>query len=104
MRQRSTISSSDLKHADIPRVDATWPEISRFALTFDCAEDDPYRLTAQLSGASEADRIPRVRALLFAEQRRFNHWGRKPDTIEMVAFHRVLELIRQKLQDSGAGL
>jgi hypothetical protein len=42
-----------------------------------------------------------LRAHLFFEQRRWNHYGRQPDEEALKAIRRVLALIRQRLSESG---
>ena len=105
------IPTQDLKLADVPDLSSPWsgPDkstpwrtISGFALTFDSAERDPYHLEENgLAGLSSDSNLVLLRAHLFFEQRRWNHFGRPPDEKAMGEIRRVLALIRGKLSQSA---
>ena len=61
------------------------------ALTFDPVESDPYHLKVQdLVALPAACSLVKLRAYLFLEQRRWNHFGRKPDSNTTSAIRGVL--------------
>jgi len=96
------IPTQSLKLSDVPNESASWPTIGRFALTFDPAEDDPYQLKVQdLAALSASSSLIRLRAHLFLEQRRWNHFGREPDAASMSSIRRVFALIRAKLSEQS---
>ena len=92
------ISTRELKISDVPDVSASWHVIGRFALTFDPAEKNPYDLQSQdLNILTEHSDLTELRKHLFAEQRRWNHFGRPPDSEAMSEIRRIVELIHGKL-------
>jgi hypothetical protein len=94
------IPTRSLKLSDVPDEASSWSTIGRFALTFDPAEKDPYRLEVQGLATLPADSsLVLLRAYLFLEQRRWNHFGREPDVSTMSAVRRIVTLIREKLSE-----
>src|SRR5665213_1399053 len=92
------IPTNGLKLSDVPDESAAWQTIGRFALTFDPAEKDPYHPSPNDPAAvSSASSLTDLRAHLFFEQRRWNHFGRLPDAAAMLAIRRLIGLIRAKL-------
>jgi hypothetical protein len=98
------IPTNNLTLPDVPEESAPWSIIGSFALTFDPAENDPYHLKDQdLTKLSAGSSLTQLRAHLFLEQRRWNHFGREPDATAMPAIRRIVALIRAKLSGQGAG-
>jgi hypothetical protein len=97
------IPTKSLKLSDVPDESAVWPTIGSFALTFDPVEDDPYHLKEQdLAALSVGSSLARLRAHLFLEQRRWNHFGREPDATAISAIRRIVGLIRSKLSEQSS--
>ncbi len=93
------IPSASLKLSDVPDEHAEWREISLFALSFDPAESDPYAIKDQSFDLITADTdLVALRSRLFFEQRRWNHYGRHPDTAALENIRRLVRLIRSKLE------
>jgi hypothetical protein len=91
------IPTEQLKQSDVPNASAPWSIIGLFALTFDKKELDPYQLKDQdLSKLSIDSSLTELRAHLFFEQRRWNHFGRAPDPAVMSEIRRILLLISVK--------
>src|SRR5882757_3398559 len=87
-----------LMRSDVPDESALWSAIGLFALTFDPNELDPYGLKDHsLEKLSVESSLVELRAHLFFEQRRWNHFGREPDATAMSAIRRILSLVRTKL-------
>jgi hypothetical protein len=92
------IKTSDLTLPHVPTESDDWHVIGRFALTFDPKEADPYSIADQSFDAMAPDtELVHLRARLFLEQRRWNHFGREPDTAAMAGIRKILSLIRMKL-------
>ena len=104
----ATIPTTALTLLDVPEGSASWSgddatapwkTISKFALTFDPAEHDPYHLAPSgLSGVTPETSLVLLRAYLFFEQRRWNHFGRPIDEKSLAEVRRLVALIRSKLE------
>jgi hypothetical protein len=96
----TSIESRDLKLTDVPGVDAEWSDIVRFALTWDFTKRYPrYRPEEQgWELVGELWSIDSLRARLFFEQRRWNHFGRLPDERTLAEIRRLVGLIRRKVE------
>ena len=98
------IPTKSLKLSVVPNESGPWPTIGRFALTFDPAEKNPYHLEVQdLATLPAGSSLVQLRAYLFLEQRRWNHFGREPDANTISAIRRVVALIRTKLSEQSKG-
>jgi len=94
------IPTKSLTLSDVPDRLAPWPIIGSFALTFDPAEKNPYRLEEQkLTALSVNSNLVELRAHLFLVQRRWNHFGREPDSAAMSEIQTLVGLMREKLSE-----
>ncbi len=96
------IPTSNLTLSDVPESDAEWERIKLFARTFDVHESDWYEKAGadqDLSKLTANAELALLRAHLFLEYRRWNHFGRPIDNTSLVAIQRVVSLIRAKLAD-----
>lgn len=85
----SEISNDNLTILDIPKFDAGWGEIGRFALTFNgydfhggihaCGEIANQWLEAYEKNGTYPTTLTDLRTCLFFEQRRWRHYGYEPD-------------------------
>jgi len=92
------IPTENLILSDVPDESAPWSVIGNFAITFDPSEYDPYHISEQdLAKLSASSSLVRLRSHLFLEQRRWNHFGREPDAVALLAIRRIVGLIRLKL-------
>ncbi len=92
------IRSTDLKKTDLPPVNANWAQISSFALTYDPREMGSYGIKAgTLSNASPASSIIELRAHLYVEQRRWNHFVSPISDEVILNLRSLLEWMRGKL-------
>lgn len=103
---RITISSDELKSSDVPSADADWKEIVQFAHTL-----DGYLEAGSLDAAStiankylnaspkllDALTLAELRISLFFEQRRWNHYGRKPEGDDLNYIRSLVEEIRSRV-------
>ncbi len=97
------ISSDQLEAKDVPRSRANWSEFSAFALRFDPMVIEKIGYGAQLADLTNATRdssIDQLRAHLFIEQRRWNHFCREPDYRTTMRLREILDLIREKLKSA----
>jgi hypothetical protein len=93
------IHTNDLTLRHVPLPNAAWKALAAFALTF-----DPIELTGQhgdkaadLSNADEGSSLVELRAHLYVEQRRWNHFGREPDSVTMSKLRSIVVLVRSRL-------
>src|SRR5438270_14076943 len=93
------IASNQLKLSDIPEESAHWPQIVRFALTFDWRRGyQHYQVEDQdLSQLSSSSSLEELRGRLFFEQRRWKDSGKKPDAPAMKQIRRMIGIIRSKV-------
>jgi hypothetical protein len=93
-----TIPTASLRLEDVPALDSKWKTLAAFALSFDPRETADYgEKLADLGNASSDSSLAELRAHLFVEQRRWNHFGEEPDEISIKRLREVVGLIRQKL-------
>ena len=86
---------------DVPVPGDKWEKLSLFALTFDPLEMGTYgQRAADLNNASSNSSISELRAHLYVEQRRWNHFCREPDNLTMLRLRQVVGFIRQKLEST----
>lgn len=92
------IPSHDLAASQVPGAGASWNDIVRFAATFDREEYDHRRLAFQdLDALSAETPLVELRAQLFMEYRRWNHFGRPPEGADMQAIQHLMNLIRHAI-------
>lgn len=95
------LSNETLRRAQVPAPDAPWDAIEPFALTFDGYAKLGPRLGDLANGHLEAGTVPddldELRGCLFFEQRRWRHFGERPDARTMAHVRRLLDAIRRKL-------
>ena len=94
------IPTKILTLSDVPNESEPMSVIKRFALTFDPSEDDPYQLDYRdLPTLSVDSGLVRLRAHLFLEQRRWNHYVSQPNADDILAIRRIVGLIRVALSE-----
>ena len=93
------ISSGYLVPSDVPGVGADWNEIVVFSSTFDLAEMHYGQLASrELSSIDQNASLIELRSLLFYQWRRWNHFGRPPETGDMTGIHHLIECIRAHVE------
>jgi hypothetical protein len=98
----SVIPTASLKLDDVPLPESKWAKIAAFALTFDPREMGEYaQQAAELDNVSLNSSVMELRAHLYVEQRRWNHFGEEPSATELKKLREILSLIRQKLAQSS---
>jgi len=95
------IASSELRLSDVPEESAHWPQIERFARTFDWRRGyHHYELEDQdLSKLGSSSSLEELRGHLFFEQRRWNDFGKKPDALAMQQIRGIIGIIRSKVPE-----
>lgn len=97
------IPHGQLREEHLPRAGAQWTKIVPFASSFNAYEElggfEPAALAANckaqdLGSCSLTD----LRAALFFEYRRYNHFGYDPEPDEMIRLHSLIEAIRGKIK------
>jgi hypothetical protein len=94
----SIIPSDRLNREDIPDIGASWTLLSRFALTFDVREFNPYEIFNTEEALLDNNlSIAKIRAILYVEQRRQNNiYGPKdPEAIARMQY--AVSLLRDIL-------
>lgn len=99
------IANSELRDDLLPPRDAPWHTIKAFACSYDAYQQfgDNRSLGALANEKAKEPRhctLAELRAALFFEYRRFNHFGYDRDANAMLHLHALVEEIRQRL---GAG-
>ncbi len=91
------IPNEQLQASMIPRPTAGWDAIQRFALTF-----DGYKRWGDecgvIANARRQGTLTELRTCLFYEQRRWRHFGEKPDADAISYIRSLVEQIRQRVQ------
>ncbi len=100
------IPHHDLLEEHIPRHGASWSKIVTFASTFNAYEQlqgfKPAAFAANQKALNfSACTLTDLRAALFFEYRRYNHFGYEPDAPAMVHLHALVEEIRQRMQNGA---
>jgi hypothetical protein len=91
------IPNDRLTVAKIPREDATWSEIVRFAHTFNTYKQlGSFERCAEIANSKRTETLTDLRTCLFFEQRRWNHFGAQPDADAMIYIRELLTMIRAK--------
>jgi hypothetical protein len=92
------IKNEQLAIPDIPGPRANWETVEKFALTFDGYETlGSFEAVADVANAHKDDTSTDLRTCLFFEQRRWRHFGYKPDRAAMKYIRGVIEQIRAKV-------
>lgn len=95
------IPTASLKLDDVPLPEAKWGKLAAFALTFEPREMGDYgQKAADLRNVSTNSSLVELRAHLYVEQRRWNHFGEEPDAEAMKGLREIVGLVRQKLARS----
>jgi hypothetical protein len=97
MPMADPIPNEALRHADVPRRDAAWSEVVRFAQTFSAYAQmgavSPCEVVAE--HRRDCKTLSDLRACLWLEYRRHNHLGYPPDAEKMQYIYELLERIRE---------
>lgn len=87
-----------MKLNNVPHPKSDWSKLSAFALTFDPHEIGAYGQHANnLDNALKSSSISELRAHLYIEKLRWNHFGREPDEMTMKKLREIIQFIQQKL-------
>lgn len=98
MSASRVIPTSRLRLENVPEVNAEWSEMAAFALTYDPAEMGGYGgQAADLKNVRQEATTAELRAHLYVEQRRWNHYGTPPDEETMTRLKKIIGLIRGRL-------
>jgi len=96
------IPTSELQLGDVPTQDSTLYEIELFALTFDPREENAPKVSVDdLDNVTMQSSLVELRAHLYTQQRRWNHFGRNPDSKTEQQLRAIVDLIRQQLTKSA---
>ena len=93
-----------LREEHLPRPGAQWKGIVPFASTFNAYEHFKGFKPAAIAANQKAQDLSvcsftDLRAALFFEYRRYNHFGYDPDAAAMVHLHSLVEEIRRRIQN-----
>lgn len=92
------IPNGDLQVKRLPRNEADWDTIQRFALTFDAYSHwGSFDRCAEIAESRRRDTLTDVRTCLFFEQRRWRHYGEEPDMQAMIYIRALIEEIRTRV-------
>lgn len=91
------ITNEALTLSDIPSTAASWPDIARFALTFNGYEVWEFEVCAEIANARRHNSLTDLRTCLFFEQRRWRHFGEDPEGEDMAYIREVVEKIRGRV-------
>lgn len=98
MEPPSIIPTADLTLRHVPLPDAAWKVLATFALTFDPIEMNQYgQAAADVNNAGEGSSLVELRAHLYVEQRRWNHFCCEPDRIALEKLRGIVVLVRSRL-------
>lgn len=95
---KNIIETAALRLEEVPESYASIKRINEFALSFDCDEQKGQLITENLDSNFEGLEIRTLRAILFVEQRRWNHFGQDYDKNTE---HRIRELIKAIRKNLG---
>ncbi len=91
-------SNDGLTLANIPSPKAQWRAITKFALSFDGYEYwGSSEKCAKIANLRRNRTLAELRTCLFFEQRRWRHFGEKPDKEAMKYIRGLIEKIRMKV-------
>jgi hypothetical protein len=88
-------ADSELSLADIPDLDAEWPEIARFAGSFNAWQALGPEETHQIVIQRRSESISDLRARLFVHKRACTHSGSSPSAEAMREIREILVALRQ---------
>ena len=92
------ISTKNLTKSDLPIYGASWDEIIVFASTFDTEKEfDESEKTKGLQEIDGSSSILKIRMTLHLEWRRYNHFGRRPDSFIHNKAWDAIEFLREQL-------
>lgn len=97
---KNTKNTKDLKLEDVPHFHASIKKINEFALSFDSEEQKGQLLEENLNSNFESLELGTLRAILFIEQRRWNHFGEEYDKITENRIRILIKVLREKLERS----
>ena len=93
----SPISSAELKLGHIPEI-RDWTDVIEFAATFRLASEFPDGCSILgLSDLREDSSVAEIRAALFIEYRRYNHFGHRPPAEVLEEARAAVQRIRERL-------
>jgi hypothetical protein len=104
VRLGTQIPHHELREEHVPRPDAQWGRIIPFASTFNAYEQLGGFEPAAIAGNEKARdlracTLTDLRAALFFEYRRYNHFGDDPDAPAMIHLHALVEEIRRRIRN-----
>jgi hypothetical protein len=92
------MANARLEPGHIPQPDASWEEISRFALTFDgYSYWGSFERCAEIANSRHPSTLTELRTCLFFEQRRWRHSGEDPDQEALQYIHELVSQIRARV-------
>jgi hypothetical protein len=90
------ISDDELKKSDVPPRGSDWSMIVRFAQSFNGYDSLGFEHCAELAnGRKPCITLADIRACLFFEYRRHNHFGSPPDIQTLPRIEDLLDRIRE---------
>ncbi len=92
------ILSKDLTASDVPSKVTSWSDVIPFAATFRLTEEFPNGSHIQgLNDISRNSTVAQIRAALFVEYRRYNHFAYEPENDVLETARQSLNWIRERL-------
>ena len=93
----SPIPSTELKLEHIPEI-RDWTDVIEFAATFRPASEFPDGCSVRgLSDLRADSSVAEIRAALFVEYRRYNHFGHRPPADVLEEARAAVQRIRERL-------
>lgn len=96
---KNIIKTIDLKLENVPQPNASIKRVNEFALSFDWEEQNGQLMVENLDSDFEGLEIGILRAILYLEQRRWNHFGQDYSKITEERIRELITAIREKLAD-----
>jgi len=98
------IRHHELREEHVPRPGTQWGKIIPFASTFNAYEQLGGSKAVAIAGNQKSQDLAActltdLRAALFYEYRRYNHFGYDPDEMAMTHLHALVEEIRRRIQN-----
>ena len=95
----TAIPSDKLKATDIPSKFSSWSDIVEFVTTFDPrSEIHDGAAIKGIADVTEASTVREIRAALFFEYRRYNHFGYEPEPTVFKAALDAIAILKSKAQ------